>query len=85
MLLFFILHLYFQKISLSNLLRGILDVKYLTGPNYIDWLCNLRIVLTTEKIMYVFNTVMPKLEKGASEKNMLGSVFKKMSCMSLIQ
>ena len=53
--------------SLSNPLRGILDVKRLTGPNYTDWLRNLRIVLTVEKIMYVLDTMMPTPEEGASE------------------
>ena len=53
--------------SLSNPLRGILDVNRLTGPNYTDWLRNLRIVLTTEKIVYVLDTVMPTAEEGASE------------------
>ena len=53
--------------SLSNPLRGILDVNRLTGPNYTDWLRNLRIVLTAEKIVYVLDTVMPTPEEGASE------------------
>ena len=53
--------------SLSNPLRGILDVNRLTGPNYTDWLRNLRIVLTAEKIVYVLDTVMPTLEEGANE------------------
>ena len=52
---------------LSNPLRGILDVNRLTSPNYTDWLCNLRIVLTAEKIVYVLDTVKPTLEEGASE------------------
>ena len=50
--------------SLSNPLRGILDVNRLTGPNYTDWLRNLRIVLTAEKIVYVLDTVMPTPEEG---------------------
>ena len=49
--------------SLSNPLRGILDVNRLTGPNYTDWLRNLRIVLTAEKIVYVLDTVMPTPEE----------------------
>ena len=53
--------------SLSNPLRGILDVNHLTSPNYMDWLRNLRIVLTMEKIAYVLDTVMPTLKEGASE------------------
>ncbi|RZR78172.1 hypothetical protein BHM03_00003432 [Ensete ventricosum] len=44
-------------------LRGILDVNRLIGPNYMDWLHNLRIVLSEEKITYVFDTIMPKKDK----------------------
>ena len=53
--------------SLSNPLRGILDVNRLTGPNYTDWLRNLRIVLIAEKIVYVLDIVMPTPEEGANE------------------
>ena len=53
--------------SLLNPLCGILDVNRLTGPNYTDWLCNLRIVLTAEKIVYVLDTVMPTPEEVANE------------------
>ena len=53
--------------SLSNPLRGILDVNLLTGPNYMYWFHNLRIVLTAEKIVYILDTVMPTPEEGASE------------------
>ena len=62
------LHLLFvRNISLSNPLYKILDVNHLTSPNYINWLHKLRIILTTEKLMYVLNIVMPTLEEGASE------------------
>ncbi|URE11047.1 hypothetical protein MUK42_18867 [Musa troglodytarum] len=53
--------------SLSNPLHGILDANRLTGPNYMDWLHNLRIVLTTEKIMYILDTMIPTPNEGASE------------------
>ena len=53
--------------SLSNPLRGILDVNRLTGLNYTDWLRNLRIVLMMEKIVYVIDTVMLTPEEGVSE------------------
>ena len=53
--------------SLSNPLRGILDVNRLTGPNYTYWLRNLRIVLTAKKIVYVLDAVMPTPEEGANE------------------
>ena len=53
--------------SLLNPLRGILNVNRLTSLNYMDWLRNLRIVLTAEKIVYVLDIVMPMPEKGASK------------------
>ncbi|MCR4790616.1 MAG: DDE-type integrase/transposase/recombinase, partial [Treponemataceae bacterium] len=37
-------------------LRGILDTNKLTGPNYVDWLRNLKIVLTQEKLSYILET-----------------------------
>ena len=48
-------------------MRGILDVNHLTSLNYTDWLRNLRIVIMTEKILYVPDIVMLTLEEGASE------------------
>ncbi|RRT35584.1 hypothetical protein B296_00048541 [Ensete ventricosum] len=52
---------------LTNPLHCILDANRLTGLNYTDWLRNLRIVLTTEKITYVLDTIVPTPEEGASE------------------
>uniref|UniRef100_A0A6I9QL04 Uncharacterized protein LOC105037131 n=1 Tax=Elaeis guineensis var. tenera TaxID=51953 RepID=A0A6I9QL04_ELAGV len=40
-------------------LRGILDANKLTDPNYVDWLKNLKIVLTQEKISYILDTPDP--------------------------
>jgi hypothetical protein len=40
-------------------LRSILDAHKLTGPNFADWLRNLRIVLRTEKLEYVLNSPLP--------------------------
>lgn len=57
----------FQKTLLSNPLRGILDVNRLISPNYTDLFRNFRIILTTEKIVYVLNTVIPTPEEGANE------------------
>ena len=37
----------------SNPLSIILDNNRLTGPNFIDWLRNLKVVLASEKILYV--------------------------------
>ena len=53
--------------SLSNPLHDILDVNYLTGLNYTDWLYNLRILLIVKKTAYILNIMMPIPEKGASE------------------
>ena len=36
-------------------LRGILDTNKLIGSNYIDWLRNLRIILTQEKVSYILD------------------------------
>ncbi|KAL8132005.1 hypothetical protein AgCh_007768 [Apium graveolens] len=46
-------------------LRSILDAHKLTGPNYADWLRNLRIVLRVEKLEYVFDS--PKPTEPASD------------------
>ena len=40
-------------------LRSILDAHKLTGPNYADWLLNLRIVLKIEKLEYVIDSPKP--------------------------
>ena len=37
-------------------LRSILDTNKLTGPNYMDWLRNLKIVLSSEKLSYILDT-----------------------------
>ena len=46
-------------------LRSILDAHKLTGPNYADWLRNLRIVLRIEKLEYVIDS--PKPTEPASD------------------
>lgn len=54
---------------MNNPLARILDNYCLTGPNYVDWLRNLRIVLNYEKISYVLDTPKPNIiPKGASEE-----------------
>ena len=40
-------------------LRSILDAHKLTGPNFADWLRNLKIVLRVEKLEYVLNSPLP--------------------------
>ena len=60
------LHLLFvENMSSKDPLCGILDTNYLTGPNYADWLHNLRIDLIAEKIVYVLDTVILKPEAQA--------------------
>ena len=39
----------------SNPLAHILEINHLTGTNYKDWLKNLRIVLTLEKLSHVLD------------------------------
>ena len=41
-------------------LCSILDANKLTEPNYVDWLRNLKIVLSQEKLSYILDT--PALE-----------------------
>ena len=54
----------------SNLsLWDILDVNKLTDLNYVDWLRNLRIVLTQKKLFYILNSLDPELiGEDASEE-----------------
>ena len=62
--------------ALTSLLKFILDKNMLTGPNFSDWLCNLRIVFTCERIAYVFKETMPaSVADDASKKKK--KVFKK--------
>ncbi|KAL8156311.1 hypothetical protein AgCh_001421 [Apium graveolens] len=54
--------------SLASSVSGlwsILDAHKLTGPNYADWLRNLRIVLRIEKLEYVIDS--PKPTEPASD------------------
>ncbi|XP_073139007.1 uncharacterized protein [Henckelia pumila] len=46
--------------SNRNPLSAILDTNKLTGPNYSDWLRNLKIVLASEKLTYVLTKAPPK-------------------------
>ena len=40
--------------------QTVMDDKILTGPNFLDWLKNLRIVLKEEKIAYVITELIPR-------------------------
>ena len=48
---------------------GILDANKLIGPNYVDWLRNLRIVLTQEKLSYILDSSdLEVIKEDASEE-----------------
>ena len=56
--------------AFSLSLRGILDANKLSGPNYVNWLRNLRIIFTQEKVSYILDTPTPdSLGKDASKEN----------------
>ena len=57
--------------SLANPLRGILDANKLIGPNFTDWLRNLRIVLTSERIAYVLDEIVLEPPEGVTEEDVL--------------
>ena len=44
----------------SNPLRGIMDANKLIGPNFSDWLRNLKIVLRCERLAYVLEALDPQ-------------------------
>ena len=53
----------------SNPLAIILDQHKLTGPNFIDWLRNLKVVLASEKILYVLEqSLLGTLPEHASQE-----------------
>ncbi|KAL8135558.1 hypothetical protein AgCh_010263 [Apium graveolens] len=54
-----------SKVGKSKGKRSILDAHKLTGPNYADWLRNLRIVLRIERLEYVIDS--PKPTESASD------------------
>ena len=43
----------FDNMRSSNPLNIILENHRLTRPNFIDWLCNLKVILASEHILYV--------------------------------
>ena len=50
-------------------LRGILDANKLIGSDYVDWLRNLRIILTQKKVSYILDTpALDMIGEDASEK-----------------
>ncbi|KZV37575.1 hypothetical protein F511_17920 [Dorcoceras hygrometricum] len=46
--------------SIKNQLAAILDSNKFTGLNYQDWLRNLKIVLASEKLLYMLEKTPPK-------------------------
>ena len=62
--------------------QSVMDDKILTGPNFLDWLKNLRIVLNEEELAYVITkpilgsptTNAPKIVQRAYKKHLVGSV-----------
>ncbi|KZV29095.1 hypothetical protein F511_06590 [Dorcoceras hygrometricum] len=46
--------------SIKNPLAAILDSNKFTGLNYQDWLRNLKIVLASEKLLYMLEKTPPK-------------------------
>ena len=40
--------------------QSIMDANILTGPNFLDWLKNLRIVLKRERLAYVIVELLPQ-------------------------
>ncbi|CAH9082213.1 unnamed protein product [Cuscuta europaea] len=58
---------FFRLLGMSNLsLRSILDTCKLTGPNFLDWERNVRLVLRQENIEYVLDTPVPKIPDANS-------------------
>ncbi|XP_030475902.1 uncharacterized protein LOC115693069 [Syzygium oleosum] len=53
----------------TNPLASILDKNYLAGPNFTDWVRNLRIVLNSEKIGYVLDQkILDSFPKGGTQE-----------------
>ena len=53
----------------SNPLTIILDQHRLTGANFIDWLRNLKVILVSEKILYILEQSLPgPLPEHTSQK-----------------
>ncbi|XP_075473925.1 uncharacterized protein LOC142504978 [Primulina tabacum] len=62
--------------SSRNPLSIILDQNKLTGPNYHDWLRNLKIVLNYEKIAYVLKKALPKQAAANATTEELAKLYK---------
>ena len=42
-------------------LRNILKSNKLTGPNFLDWIRNLKIILQFEKLLFILDEAIPKV------------------------
>ena len=47
--------------SASNLLARIFEINRLTGPNFKDWLWNLKIIVSSKKLAYILDQDLPPL------------------------
>ena len=59
-------------------LQTVMDDKILTGPNFLDWLKNLRIVLKEEKIAYVITEPIPGSPTADAPKSVKRSYKKRL-------
>ena len=67
--LFLQLNLSFEMANQSNPLSRLMDRNILNGPNFSDWLRNLKLVLNMEKIAYCLDKSPPvALPDGSSEE-----------------
>lgn len=70
--------MYITVMAHRNPLSNILETNHLIGPNYLDWLRNLKIVLNSESITYALQSPLPNApteaatqqEKDAYQKRM---------------
>ena len=71
--------------SASNLLAKILETNKLIGSNFKDWLWNLKVILSSEKLAYILDQDLPPLptdltaDQRASHEKWLDDV-KKFRC-----
>ena len=54
---------------MSSSFKILLEKNTLTGPNYLDWLRNIKLIFSLEKTSYVLSSPVPKETKeGASQE-----------------
>ena len=47
-------------------LHNILEANKLTGPNYNDWLLNVKLVVAIQKVVYVLETPLPVINEQST-------------------